>query len=821
MKVLDHPLLSQMKYVCTIILLTAAIAPPGPARGAEAFSPPGPNLALSKPYTIDPKPSYPYCTDPGDSEQLTDGEYVGGTDNLFWTRPGCVGWYSPGTAIVTIDLGEVSPIAGLSFSTAAGAADVGWPSAMLILVSDEGESFHYVGELRSLSAKFGTPAAFGLQEHRFRTDDFSTHGRFLRLAVVAGGPYLFCDEIEVYAGTQEMLAAPVGGLVVTNVDAFLTEHQTGIAIQSRIALDIARARAAVAAADLEADRREELNQQISALQTANETIPNEPGADYRAIFPLNDNHAGVFDLVAELRREEGFPPLFLWHTNRWASLELWAAPNQVPDDTPVLSVRMMSNERRAETLNIANFSDGPLTATVSFSGLPGGKTPEYITVQPAEYVAMQAGFWDANALPVASHDEDGWRISLPAGVSRQLWLSFYPQDSPQPGRYLGEVVVDIEGAPEKLTSPLRLVIEPLRFPEQTTLALGMWDYAHDGGAYDLNAGNIPAALAHMQSYHYNAPWAKRNLFPQVEAGHFDAAGNLIAPWDFSRFDAWVAAWPNAKYYMVYASVGTTFAGAAMGSDDFNQRLGSAMHAWADHAREIGTDPGQIGILLVDEPTEDEQDQQILAWAQIIKAAAPELLIFEDPHRRDARQHLREMLDICDILCPSRGSYKPGEAIAKLYDELRDGGRELWFYSGSCPSVQTATSFRRHAWHCWIAKATGTGYWSYGDAGGTCNSWNQLGTDRTIYSPVYIDATSVTDGKHWLAIIEGIQDYEYLRMLRDRVEELVAAGHSTEAIDEASNLLTTLPAEVLAGAVTCEGGRLQTLNALSRLREQGL
>lgn len=41
--------------------------------------------------------------------------------------------------------------------------------------------------------------------------------------------------------------------------------------------------------------------------------------------------------------------------------------------------------------------------------------------------------------------------------------------------------------------------------------------------------------------------------------------------------------------------------------------------------------------------------------------------------------------------------------------------------------------------------------------------------------MYIDSMSVTDGKHWLAIIEGIQDYECLRMLRDRVAELVAIG----------------------------------------------
>ena len=132
-------------------------------------------------------------------------------------------------------------------------------------------------------------------------------------------------------------------------------------------------------------------------------------------------------------------------------------------------------------------------------------------------------------------------------------------------------------------------------------------------------------------------------------------------------------------------------------------------------------------------------------------------------------------------------------------------------------MQSTTSFRLHAWHCWIAKATGTGYWSYGDAGGTCNSWNQLGTDRTIYSPVYIDSHSVTDGKHWLAINEGIQDYEYLRILRDRVAELTATGLASPALSEAQELLSTLPEAVHAGNISPEQGRLQALDALLRLQ----
>ena len=154
-------------------------------------------------------------------------------------------------------------------------------------------------------------------------------------------------------------------------------------------------------------------------------------------------------------------------------------------------------------------------------------------------------------------------------------------------------------------------------------------------------------------------------------------------------------------------------------------------------------------------------------------------------------------------------------MAAPFEELRRGGRELWFYSS--PTVQAGAYHRDHLWECWKARATGIGFWSYASASGIGNTWNHLGAKGPIYSPVYIDSTSVTDGKRWLAIIEGIQDYEYLRMLRDRVEELEAAERGSAAVNEAKELLNRLPDDVLRGDVTFDAGRLLVLDALSRLR----
>ena len=91
-------------------------------------------------------------------------------------------------------------------------------------------------------------------------------------------------------------------------------------------------------------------------------------------------------------------------------------------------------------------------------------------------------------------------------------------------------------------------------------------------------------------------------------------------------------------------------------------------------------------------------------------------------------------------------------------------------------------------------------WAYADVGGSPGgSWDQFAAVDRVYSKVYIDATSITDGKHRLAIIEGIQDYEYLRMLRDRIAELEAGGVEGPALDRARELLETLPEQAIEAA----------------------
>jgi hypothetical protein len=85
---------------------------------ADQTGPARENIALGRPYTLSPPPSYKLCTDEGDYEQLTDGEYTVG---YFWTQASTVGWYLYNPQII-IDLGDTVPIDGVMINCPGGGA---------------------------------------------------------------------------------------------------------------------------------------------------------------------------------------------------------------------------------------------------------------------------------------------------------------------------------------------------------------------------------------------------------------------------------------------------------------------------------------------------------------------------------------------------------------------------------------------------------------------------------------------------------------------------------------------------------------------------
>ena len=165
------------------------------------------NIACGKPCTFSPMPNYKLTTDTDDAKQLTDGEYV--KTGIMWVNQAAVGWkanrggeekYS-----VTLDLGKTEQIAGFSWNTGAGVAQVEFPRSIMVEVSDDGENWKSVGDLLEKSAKERPiPACGTYNAYRAYSLGMPCRGRYVRFTATQSR-YCFCDEIEVYGGAMTLL----------------------------------------------------------------------------------------------------------------------------------------------------------------------------------------------------------------------------------------------------------------------------------------------------------------------------------------------------------------------------------------------------------------------------------------------------------------------------------------------------------------------------------------------------------------------------------------------------------------------------------------
>ena len=753
----------------------------------RVFNAPGPNVALHAPYKLGKLPNYSLCVDPGDKTQLTDGVYSVG---YFWTQKTTVGWTNANPATITIDLGKVQPIAGLSYNTAAGKADVAWPTTIIVFTSDDAKNWRFAGDLVKLSMKLGVPPADKYSVHRFATDALKTRGRYVRLMIVQT-PYAFVDEIEIYRGDDAWLQGSPMGKVVADPKNFFIKTKISAGIQWRLRTDLQEARDAIGAATLSQTDTAALLKRADVLEARIENSELVTNIQFRTVLPLNSLNADIYALNAPILRSRGFLGVSAWKCSRWAPLQQTDAPER-PGSIPSMRVDLMRNEVRADAVNFVNASDQEIELKLHLEDLPSkGLT---VTLRDVLFTDTLQRTPVAAALPMARKDGNGnWLVSVPAGCSKQVWLSVErPRNIPA-----REYSMTLRAKSEKgveIVIPVAVRIYDLDFPAVPTMSAGGWDYTNGGGRCYNAPGNIAQLIPLLRDHYVDTPWATNSVCPR--GGKYDAkTGILLNPeaLDFTNWDRWVELWKGARNYCVYLSRKGGFEGEAMGTARFNTMVGNYFTAWAKHMAKQGLKASQLSVLILDEPHANKQDKVIISWAKAIHAAQPDIDIFEDPTYRDPTKGVPEMFEVATTLCPNTPMMvAQGDKFREFYEAQRDSGRRLWLYSCSGPAklLDPICYHRGQMWWAMRLKATGTFYWALGCAGGIGNSWNAYAQSGVEYSPFFVGQNSVTDGKHFEAIREGIQDFEYFAMLRKRV----GRGGDVAA---AEKWLTTAPVEVTA------------------------
>ena len=486
--------------------------------GAKTADRPSENIALGASYTLEPAPNYGQCTDAGDVKQLTDGVYHQ-TEEILWGKSSAVGWVRKKPVIVMLDLGSVKPIRGISFHTAAGFAGVKWPQAIYILTASEDKQFHEIEELVELSAEHGLPVPTEYGTHWYWTDRLRTHGRYVCLVVWPVGRFTVVDEIEVYAGESEWVNEPLLGPAIADVKKYARRIAIRAGIQKRLVQDIQALRKAAEEEGVPLQTKREVLGELTAVEAELRQASKAYGDDFQAVLPLNSWHQRVLRTQAWLWRAKGLEPLTFWRSDLWDPLPLIGMPDMAGE--LAVEAYLMRKEYRAAAFNVSNSSDAPVPVRFRLRGLPGGDNPGYVMVHEVAWTDTAQGVPVAAALPEVFAENNLYTVTVPAGMTRQVWLTFHPVDV-EPGTYEGEVIV--QSVPGGKRFPLRMQLYPLDFPEKPSLHLGGWDYAHEmsGALLFVKEQNQSLIVEHLREHFVDSTWglasAAESLLPGG-AGH--------------------------------------------------------------------------------------------------------------------------------------------------------------------------------------------------------------------------------------------------------------------------------------------------------------
>ncbi len=751
-------------WLATALWVAAAAGQDDPAKWVR----PGENLALGKTYTLFPAPSYGLCRDADDKVQLTDGVY---TKGHFWTQKTTVGWQNGQNPRTVIDLGEVQPIGGVSYHTAAGKAGVEWPITIRMFVSDDQQEWYEAGELVALAALQAEPPK-SYSDHRFWTDALACRGRYLALVVQPRAEFTFVDEIEVYRGPEALLHQPRTGQASSDLEAALLSRRFRADIEAEVEL----IRANLAAATIPAAERQRLGKLLDEAAAGLTEVRGVTGTE-PAMLPYGDPHRRVLAVQAALYRARGMSGVMAWNACAWDPVQ----PLSPPSDAAAVDLTSARGEVRGVAVNLVNTGEQAVTAVPRVEGLPAGA----VTVKEVVYTAVK----DHAPMGSALVDVTGG-VELPAGMTVQLWLSCDSRKLAA-GRYEG--AVNLELGAKLLRVPLRWRVAEVVLPDRLSLALGGWDYT-DGPSRGITADNLEPTVEFLRRYGLDSPWATAAVMPY---GKYDADGRQTQPPDTTRMDAWLARWPNCRYYGVFNHAQETVADTPAAQ----RKVAEWIRFWVAHLKSKGVQPNQLLLHVVDETCNQEQDERIVSYAKVFREAAPEVLIFNDPIWPTPGEVLPECLEVSGMLCPNRVRWQgQREAYEQVYLPQRDAGRLMAFYSCSGPvrHLDPYAYHRLQAWECFRYGGVFEGFWAFGDTGGG-SSWNEYTTPGTSFAPQFLGPDGCTTSKHMEAIREGRQDYEYFVILRDAVDQAAQRGAQGAALDTARKLLADGPAAVTDAA----------------------
>lgn len=389
-------------------------------------------------------------------------------------------------------------------------------------------------------------------------------------------------------------------------------------------------------------------------------------------------------------------------------------------------------------------------------------------------------------------------FAAPKGMNSPIWITAYVPPKTPPGDYQGVIEITADGL-GKLSVPLKIKVWDFELPTVSRLrtAFGC-DY--DGPVRYHGAATLEQKRKLVEIY--NREFWRHRVAPLKPYEFHDIKASLqggVVKLDFSDFDTAIQ-----KYFALFNSFNLPRFGM---DDDLGLGMGEKydqlkieyMRTVAEHV----ADKGQIGKAynyIWDEPT-PEQHGSVRDAAELCRMADARIKVLLTEKVTPA------LGDAIDIWVPKLSHYE--EEPSK---KRQAAGEEVWWYVCCDPHSPYPNNFidypaidqRIQPWLTWRYGVNGMLYWQTTywrdnpyETAMSVSADNSVkygnGDGRLLYPPVkkpsqsFIDKAPVPSIR-WEMIREGIEDYDYFRILHDRAKKAGASSPAAAKAKEALDLV---------------------------------
>jgi hypothetical protein len=382
---------------------------------------------------------------------------------------------------------------------------------------------------------------------------------------------------------------------------------------------------------------------------------------------------------------------------------------------------------------------------------------------------------------------DATRTAVDANQYKAVYLTIRIPPDAQPGDYEGTVSFHSDQGDAAL--PLTLTVHPLTLPDERHLMVTEWFTTSQFAKFHGVAPSDSDAFHEMLGvYARNMADHRQNVFQvplTLVASTRRSDGTLV--FDFSRFDRWAEVfWSTGRMDLLETGFVARFQPGGWSSReivlrDFSVRdeakngsvtmpgrefLPVFLPALERHLSERGWLEKTV-FHIADEPS----NHNIMSWREIsdlIHTWGPNLRridAIETPH----------CLDRLEIWVPKLDHYATWQ---DAYTNAQRKGYEMWFYTvgifqaGSLPNKTVDVPLIQSRTMHWFNYRFGlTGYLHWGFNRWTDDPFESPGQHRGDGWHVYPKSGGLLNSLRWEQMRNGIQDYEYLRLLEDKIRQM--------------------------------------------------